>query len=479
MPFIIILIALITMAASLIYLGLKEPGIAFIAAPIVAGFFLWAGIVAGSILAVVIAPFLYVLTLISIVSDRRDEFADRWPRRWAIVILVTVLLIGLLIGAVMIWPIAGYSLVFFAILVGSIISFSIASRTAVATYVISTVGASMRQNLPLPMALESAASGQKDERARTLRRISKWLVQGYSLSEAIKRGFVKCPGYAVSIIAAAEKINQLPAAFESLEADMIAKTSESRRLRPIHPLYPLILFVLIFLILMGMMILIMPKFSEVLYEMGGASLPAATIRLMQIADFFLYRYGWIFFAPLLIAIPISIRVKFRPRRPDNPYLLSRIGDFLKWHLPVLHWFEYNYSMVHLIELLRVSLAAGCTVNDAIANTLGLDLNNRFRRGIVEWLDRVRSGEDIAKAASQSGLGTSLVWAFESGANTPAILETLEDFYRFNYSYRVNLARFIFWPCVNIAMGVLVGVIVYSFFAPMVAIINLLVNQVVS
>jgi type II secretory pathway component PulF len=201
--------------------------------------------------------------------------------------------------------------------------------------------------------------------------------------------------------------------------------------------------------------------------------------MMKIATFFAFNYGWVLFVPFLIAVPIWIRVKFRPRRPEKPYLLSRIGDFFKWHLPVLHWFEYNYSMVHVIELLRVSLSAGCTVNDAIANTLGLDVNNSFRRRLAEWLDRVRRGENIAAAASQSGLGTGLVWAFEGGANTPAILETLENCYRYNYSYRVNLARFIFWPCVNIAMGVVVGLIVYSFFAPMVAIINHLVSLVVS
>jgi type II secretory pathway component PulF len=475
MPVIFGVIALVLF----IYLGLKKPVVAFITSPIVVGFMLWAGVGTESIPLVVSAPILYIVTLILITIKRDDEYADSWPRRWAKVILAVVVLISSFIaGAALFGPACVYFAAMFFILVGSIISFGVVSRHSIAAYAISTIGASMRQNLPLPMALESAASGQRDERARTLRRISKWLVQGYSLSEAIKRGFPKCPGYAVSIIAASEKINQLPSAFESLEADMIAKTDQSRRIQPIHPLYPLILFVVIFLILMGMMIFIIPKFTEVLHEMG-APFPAITTKVMQVSSFFAFRYGWVIFVPFLIAVPIWIRLKFRPRRPDRPYLLSRIGDFFKWHLPVLHWFEYNYSMVHVIELLRVSLNAGCTVNDAIANTLGLDVNNRFRRRLVEWLQRVHRGENIAAAASQSGLGAGLVWAFEGGANTPAILETLENCYRFNYSYRVNLARFIFWPCVNIAMGVVVGLIAYSFFAPMIAIINHLASLVLS
>jgi type II secretory pathway component PulF len=478
----LLLFTLIALAL-FIYLGLKKPAVAFVTSPIIAGILLVMGIEVESVAVVIISPLLYVLTLILIVTERRDELADRWPRRWSLVILSGVFIIALLFaGGIFFGPFGFYGLMFLFLLVVSIISFGLTSRSAVAAYVISTIGSAMRQNLPLPMALDSAASGRKDERARTLRRIAKWLVQGYSLSEAIKRGYPKCPGYAVSIIAASEKINQLPSVFESLEADMMAKADQSRQLRPIHPLYPLILIAIIVLILMGMMTFVIPKFTEVLREMG-APLPTITTRVMQITNFFVHSYGWLFFTSFLIifliGIPVSIRIKFRPRRPDKPYRLSRIGDFLKWHLPVLHWFEYNYSMVHAIELLRVSLNAGCTVDEAIANTLGLDVNNRFRNRLVEWLDRVKRGEDIAVAAHQSGLGTSLVWAFEREANTPAILETLENFFRFNYSYRVNLARFIFWPCVNITIGILVGFIVYSFFVPIIAILNHLVSLVVS
>ena len=138
------------------------------------------------------------------------------------------------------------------------------------------------------------------------------------------------------------------------------------------------------------------------------------------------------------------------------------------------WFEKNYSLVHVVELLRLSFNAGCTVDAAIANTLNLDVNNRFRRRLVQWLEKVQRGENIAAAAEQSGLGGSLSWAFDekvNQGNTMAILETLESFYRSNYSYRVNLARFIMWPCLTIIMGMVVGFVVYAIFSPMVEIIH--------
>ena len=87
---------------------------------------------------------------------------------------------------------------------------------------------------------------------------------------------------------------------------------------------------------------------------------------------------------------------------------------------------------------------------------------------------VEAGNDIAVSARECKMGTTLAWAFDqkiNGGNTLAVLETLESFYRTNYSYRVNLARFILAPCSTIGMGIMVGFIVYAIFIPLVEIIN--------
>jgi type II secretory pathway component PulF len=92
---------------------------------------------------------------------------------------------------------------------------------------------------------------------------------------------------------------------------------------------------------------------------------------------------------------------------------------------------------------------------------------------------VEAGENIATAARQSRLASSLAWAFDeqvNQSNTLDILETLESFYRSNYSYRVNLARFVLWPCVSILLGVIVGFVVYALFSPLIAIVQYTASQ---
>jgi len=471
-----------------VILGLKKPGVALITSPIVCFIVAFAAVAAGIDKLALFAFVIFVATLTSVVLSRREPDSEEWPQKWAKRILVgLVFLLLFATAAVLFGPLGIVGSVFFALFVILVISYALISRHTIAAYVLSTIGSSMRQNLPLSMALESASAGQSDKRAVILQRINKWLVQGYSLSESIKRGFPKCPSYAVAMITAAERINQLPLAIRAIEEDMAVKADESRRIKPVHLLlYPGFMIVIMFMIVFALMTYVVPRFQAVLAEVAdGAQLPAATRFLFNIVSYVVYDINGVFLAVtgfIVVAIVVvSIRIRFRPRRPGKPYLLSRIGDFIKWHLPLLHWFEKNYSLVQVVELLRLSLNAGLSVNDAITNTLGLDVNNCFGKRLQKWLAKVEAGSNIAASARECKLSRPLAWAFDervNQGNTPQILEMLESFYRSNYSYRVNLIRFIMEPFLVIVTGTMVGFIVYAIFSPGVAIVNQMANLMI-
>jgi type II secretory pathway component PulF len=462
-----------------LYLGIKRPVVAMITLPFVTVTFLFLGLAEENAWPVVISVLLFFSTITVMVITEYEPGLPKWPHAIAKVIFIGSISILLIAILLLLSAPFGYFAILYLFLLAAIIRFTLVSRDATTTYVLSTIGSSMRQNLPLSMALESAASGRTDKHSIILRRIQKWLVQGYPLSESIKRGYPQCPGYAVALIGAAEKIDQLPNAINAIEADLATKGSESRRVRPVHPIYPIILMTFVLLVLLGLMIFVFPQFRTVLWEItGGGRLPYATEILFDIVAFVAFDWVLGLFVGIivLLIIPTYIYVKFRPRRPDEPYLVSRMGDFIKWHLPILHYYEKNYSMVQVIEMLRMSLNAGCTVNDAIANTIGLDVNNCFRKRLRKWLKRVERGDNIAAAARKSKTGSAIAWAFDDKVNqdnTPAVLETLEAFYRTNYSYYVNLARFIMWPCIILLMGVVVGFVIFAIFSPGVEIINTL------
>ncbi|MHC4131318.1 MAG: type II secretion system F family protein [Planctomycetota bacterium] len=487
--FIIISISIFFLYAILAY---KWPAFAFLTLPLAvvlpfvfAAFYfvddeviIYASIIAG------VTIFFTTLFIIIVSDNRLQPKPSRFITTLAKWILFLALVVGLLPFAcgILFGPGGLFIYIFLLLIIGSIFSFSYASMHTTTSFIFSTIGSSIRQNLPLPMALESAATGLKDNRSTALLNIKKWLVEGYPLSEALKRGFPQCPGYALATITAAEKIDQLSPAIQAIEADLKAKSDQNKRLQPIHPLYPVIVIAFELLLVSMLMRFVIPKFYEVISEMIQGGLPAPTQVLLSVFDWFypLQPIGLVLIVLLIfVIIPAWLHCRFRPRRPDKPYLVSRAGDFLKWNLPILHSFAKNKSMVHVLEILRLSLSSGCTVNHAIAQTLNLDINSRFKKKLKMWLQKVEAGENISSAAIESGLGTPIAWVFDNvnQNNTIMILQTLEDFYRLNYNFRANLARFILWPCVTIVMGATVAFIAIAILLPMVQIINGLASMV--
>jgi len=472
-----------------VVLGYKRPGVAFVTAPISAFVLEYAAVVTETPENMVLAPVLIIVALAAIALSGRDDESQRWCHWWAWQLLVAIVLLLLLAVALAGFSAlgAGFILPLFFILgiimiVASPIIYGAVSRRMMVMQVFSTIGSIMRQNLPLAMALDCAATGLQDATTGVFRSIKTWLVKGYSLTEAIRRGYPQCPARALAMLSAGEQIDQLPAALTVIETDFKSIAMERRRLQPVHPFYPVAILAFTFLVVLALTGFVIPTFQVVLKETAGGRLPTATRTLLAITDAIVHPRDGRWHLGFLFALVVGLalyRLSQR-RRPDRPYVHTWIIDSLKWFLPVIHWFERNRSMVQVVELLRMSLNGGCPVNEAIRGTLHLDVNVCFRSRLVCWLRRVERGENIAESARRCGLGAALAWAFEGGVdtgNTPAVLEMLESHYRSNYSYRVNLARFILWPLGIIALGATVGFVVYAIFSPAVAVIRHLATDI--
>ena len=233
--------------------------------------------------------------------------------------------------------------------------------------------------------------------------------------------------------------------------------------------------------MMGLMYFIVPTFAEVLSDMtdGQAELPWMTQVLLDIANWLKGRHGlniFLIFIPFMWIMLHLMFIRFRRRNPEQPLLSSRIGDFLKWHIPMLHWFEENYAQLQLTEILKVGLKAGYPVNTTIRNALALDVNHCYRKRMGKWLARIEQGENISLSASKTGIGRTLAWAMDDSVNkgnAPLILESLEEIYRSRYNYRLNLLNAVACPLMVIGLGVCVGFVVSAMFLPMVKMIEVM------
>jgi type II secretory pathway component PulF len=428
---------------------------------------------------ITLGPAILLVIWLSILLAPHDPDADLSAKRVVKGLLTTAGLLVLAVAVAILFGPLGAPMFLLVLLVScALLACGATARRARAAIVFSTLSASMRQNLPLAMALESAAAGRDDGAGYVMRQISRWLVRGHSLSEAIRLGYPRCPAHAHGMIVAAERMGQLPTALGIIERDLHAKASRRLAFNPFFPVYPVVLMTAVVLLVSALMTYVIPQFRSVLQEMAGGMLPRPTQILIAIHHAVGAWLVPVVLTGLLCGGAILVLRWWRPRRMDRPGLLSRAGDFLTWHVPILHWFQHNQSMVETIGGLRMSLAAGCTVDQAIANLLPLDVNACFKRRLGRWLAAVQQGQDVAAAATAHRVGSSLAWAFDgrvNQGNTPAVLEMLDSFYRSNYSYRVNLAQFILLPGVTLAMAAVVGFVAFAIFSSIVATIAACMN----
>ena len=427
-----------------------------------------------------------IFLIIILATSGKNRSGKHYPRRPSILLfylLFFLISVGVVLFFIMVIalfpPIGVFSVLLFVLLIGMIIHYSVTSREYLTLQVFSTIGASIRQNLPLPTAMESEARCQTGRAMLTFQRIAGWLTQGFSLSESLRRGYPRCPGYAVAMVGAAERIQQVPQAVAGIENHLTDKARQGGKVLPVSPVYPIAVIMIAIFVFTGLMIFVVPKFATIFADMGHP-LPGSTQALIDAAGLMGNEgYSIAVLVIIFVVIPGGIYLKFRPRRPNKPYLLSRIGDHLKWRLPFLIWFERSYSLLQVVPFLRLGLAAGTTLDKVIAGAAELDVNACYRLRMNNWLQRVHEGENISDAARKSGVGRQLAWAFDQNVNpgnTPAILESLESFYRTNYSFAANLARYIFWPCTTILLAAMVGFIVYAMFAPIVGMLEFTVQS---
>lgn len=387
-------------------------------------------------------------------------------------IFVSLLYLGLLLGIFQ-----AFGLILFILSLIVAFRYQQTRRYSQSLNVLSTLSAAMRQNLPLPMALETAASGRKDPAAEIYRKTAKYLCEGRPLSESLKRAYPKCPAEILAALVAGEAMNQLPQALAALEQDSIANINGFENVRPIHPAYPIIVGGMLLIIVLGLCIFIIPTFAEVLNDMSGGreSLPASTQFLLNISQYLIQPSVILLIVLLtLFGLTIGGYAFNRPRRPERPRLMSRLGDWIRWHTPVLHHFERLRSLQRTIQGLRTGLVAGYSFDVIVRQTLVLDVNGCFRAKLRRWLGRIESGQPIADSAAACGLGRTLAWALDekvNKGNTPELLAMLEEIYRNRYHYRLNIVHSIVWPFVIVGMGGCVGFVAYAMFIAMVTMLT--------
>lgn len=291
---------------------------------------------------------------------------------------------------------------------------------------------------------------------------------GATLSEALgkfPRAFNKL---FVNMVAAGEVGGVLDVILARL-ADFMEKAQRLKAKIKGAMVYPVVVMAAAFGIVLGLMIGVIPKFTEVLRDMAGGSLPALTRGLMTLSNWIAFRYGW----AVLIAIPITIVFLLRLVRQ---FPLGRlILDTVNLKMPVIGKIVYKTSVARWTRTLGTLISAGVPILEAINITADTSGNEVYSIMLRKVHNAIRQGDTFANPLKQSKTVDSLVANMvdvgeETGDMDKMLIKVANNFDE-EVDVLVGSLMSLLEPIMIIMLGSIVGTIVLAIFLPMVRIIT--------
>jgi type IV pilus assembly protein PilC len=316
---------------------------------------------------------------------------------------------------------------------------------------------------------------EQQQKGGALKRIIGYVAEdiegGSTLSEAMSR-YPRCFNRLfVNMIAAGEVGGVLDIILSRL-ADFMEKAQRLKSKVKGAMVYPLVVMSAALLIVLGLMIFIIPTFSEVLLDMsdGEAGLPALTQTLMNISSW-LVGGGWIaiIVTPFVIIAVIKLIRQFRPGR----YVL----DSINLKMPVVGSIVYKTSVARWTRTLGTLISAGVPILEALNITRETAGNEVYSSMLGKVHAAIRQGDTFANPLKQSKTVDSIVVNMidvgEETGDMDKMLEKVANNFDEEADVLVSSMMSLLEPIMILVLGGLVGTIVVAMFLPMVKMISVM------
>ena len=419
-------------------------------------------------------PFLSCYIYVGFFLQSEEHYIVRTAARQLLVGLILILLVvgvGVLFG-----PLAMVGVLMFVVWMAAMIAYGSTARRSLLFSLLTTLKACMRQNLPLPMALDCAAQGPSSQETLLYREIKKYLIKGHNLVDALRLAWPQCPGHVIGLLQGAESVGRLAPGLTAVHKNVMLREKRKQACEPVHPVYPIVVLAVMAVIVTALFKFVIPQFATTMREIADGDLPIITQWLIWIwsdlGDPIVMGLGIIFGVWMIITITGWFN------KGQRPLWIVCILDWFRWRLPFVRQFDRTFALIQLLETLNLGLSAGRPVDQAVSQCLNLDVNRCFVRQIRKWHRLIVQGQSVSESARKAGLSRAVAWAFDTTVNqgnTPSILSMLEQTYSDRYVYHSNVLSLILGPCIIMVLAAMVCFVMLAIFLPMVSTITQLVG----
>ena len=319
----------------------------------------------------------------------------------------------------------------------------------------------MKSGVPLLQSFDIVGRGHSNPAVgKLLLDIKSDVETGSSLSQAFRKYPLFFDNLYCNLVGAGEQAGILDSLLDRL-ATYKEKMQAIKAQIKSALFYPVSILIVAFIIVTVIMIFVIPAFKEV-FKSFGADLPAPTLIVISISDFFI-SYWWAIFG----SIGGSIYAFFYTWKRSEK--MQFIMDRFVLRLPVFGDIIRKSVIARWTRTLSTMFSAGVPLVEALDSVAGAAGNNVYKLATKQIQGEVSTGTNLTTAMQNSNLFPNMVTQMvaigeESGA-LDAMLSKVADFFEAEVDDAVAAMSSLMEPIIMVVLGGLIGGLVVAMYLP--------------
>ena len=319
----------------------------------------------------------------------------------------------------------------------------------------------MKAGVPLLQSFDIVGRGNPNASVtKLLNDVRTDVETGTSLSAAFRKYPLYFNALYCNLVEAGEAAGILEALLDRLAVYM-EKTEAIKSKIKSALMYPASVVVVAFVVVAVIMIFVIPAFKSV-FASFGADLPAPTLFVMAISEFFV-AYWWLIFGGVGGGIYFFLQAWQRNEK------IQRFMDRALLKAPVFGQLIFKSCVARWTRTLSTMFAAGVPLVEALDSVGGASGNSLFADATVRIQQEVSTGTSLTAAMGNANLFPTMVLQMcsigEESGSIDHMLGKAADFYEAEVDEMVAGLSSLMEPIIIVFLGTLIGGIVVSMYLP--------------
>lgn len=319
----------------------------------------------------------------------------------------------------------------------------------------------MKAGVPLLQAFDIVGRGNPNVSVtKLLNDVRTDVETGTSLSSAFRKYPLYFNTLYCNLVEAGEQAGILEGLLDRLAVYM-EKTEAIKSKIKSALMYPISVLVVAFVVVAVIMIFVIPAFKEV-FASFGADLPAPTLFVMAISEFFV-AYWWLIFGSIGGGLYFFMQAWKRSVKMQN------VMDRIMLRVPIFGALVEKSCIARWTRTLATMFAAGVPLVDALDSVGGASGNALYSDATEKIQLEVSTGTSLTAAMTNVNLFPTMVLQMcaigEESGSVDHMLSKAADFYEAEVDEMVAGLSSLMEPIIIVILGSIIGGIVVAMYMP--------------